>query len=518
MNTIKTRDDDINVEEILLHIRENIKKRRESWAGKEATLIYEPLDVPVANVRQDDLQLSFNYINSNWDVHSEYSISSHRPLLGRILVWGRRLVHGEVRRYVDLIATKQSEFNAHVLRAFNGYIKSFDSKVNEAVAAVNKDIDTKVNVAVSAVNSDIDTKVNATVTSVNNDIDTKLNATVTSINNDIDTKLNATVTSVNNGIDTKLNATVTSVNNGIDTKVKAAVVAINNNIDTKLNDAMMAVNKDIDVKVNEVVATVNEDIGNKAWLANLLDKRIKRKITKQKPLEGKADNAMNYFVFEEKFRGSTEDIKQRQSIFLEYFKNCQNVLDIGCGRGEFLSILKENSIGAKGIDINEDMVLYCQKNGFDVQKAEGLSYLRSLENKSLDGVFSGQVVEHLQPEELVNLVKLCYDKMKYGTYFIAETINPLCLSVFAASFYMDLSHVKPIHPETIKFLLESMRFRDIQFKFFSPFPESTKLSTLKISDSMSSEEKARLEAMNQNIEKLNSLLYSYQDYAVIAKK
>ena len=326
------------------------------------------------------------------------------------------------------------------------------------------------------------------------------------------------MTSANHDIDTKLNATVAAVNNGIDTKVKAAVVAINNNIDLKLNDAMMAVNKDIDVKVNEVVATVNEDIGNKAWLANLLDKRIKRKITKQKPLERKADNAMNYFVFEEKFRGSTEDIKQRQSIFLEYFKNCQNVLDIGCGRGEFLSILKENSIGAKGIDINEDMVLYCQKNGFDVQKAEGLSYLRSLENKSLDGVFSGQVVEHLQPEELVNLVKLCHDKMKYGTYFIAETINPLCLSVFAASFYMDLSHVKPIHPETIKFLLESAGFREIQVKFFSPFPDVSRLSTLKISDSMNGDEKARLEAMNQNIEKLNALLYGYQDYAVIAKK
>ncbi len=83
---------------------------------------------------------------------------------------------------------------------------------------------------------------------------------------------------------------------------------------------------------------------------------------------------------------------------------------------------------------------------------------------------------------------------------------------------MDLSHVKPVHPETIKFLLESAGFKEIKFEFFSPFPESARLSKLTISDGMNDEEKMRLEAMNQNIDKLNSLLYGYQDYAVIAKK
>jgi SAM-dependent methyltransferase len=464
MNTIQIKDDEINVEEIMRKIRENIRKRKESgeYTKEMEDLINEPIQAPIASVGQDDIPQNLNYIKSNWDVHAEYSINSHRPLLGRFLVWGRKLVHGEVRRYVDLIAGKQSEFNAHVTRILNSSINGFDKKINDTVIAVNKDIDAKVNGAVAAVNRDIDVKVNGAVATVNRDIDVKVNG---------------------------------------------AVATVNKEIDAKVNEAVAAVNKEI-----------NKDIENKAWLSNLLDKRIKRKITKTKSLEGIADNAMNYFVFEEKFRGSTDDIKQRQSIFLEYFKKCQNVLDIGCGRGEFLSLLKENGIGAKGIDINEDMVLYCQKNGFDVQKAEGLSYLWSLENKSLDGVFSGQVIEHLKPKELVRLVKQSYDKMKYGTYFIAETINPLCLSVFAASFYMDLSHVKPIHPETIKFLLESAGFREIQFKFFSPFPDVSRLSTLKISDSMNGDEKARLEAMNQNMEKLNSLLYGYQDYAVIAKK
>ncbi|MDW7726932.1 MAG: class I SAM-dependent methyltransferase [Candidatus Methanoperedens sp.] len=391
MDTFEIKDDEINVEEIMRNIRDNIKKRKESGAyTKEMeALINEPLQPPaeVTDRGQDDLRQNLDYINSNCDIHAEYSINSHRPVLGRYLIWGRQLVHGEVKRYVDIIAGKQSEFNARVVRTLNNCIRGFDEKINEAVSTVNKNVESRI---------------------------------------------------------------------------------------------------------NEAVAMVN------------------------KP--GQIDTAMNYFLFEEKFRGNTEEVKQRQSIFLEYFKNCQNVLDIGCGRGEFLSLLKENGVGARGIDINEDMVSYCQKNGFDVQKVDALSYLESLDINSLDGIFTGQLVEHLQPVELINLVKMCYAKMGSESYLIVETINPLCLSVFAASFYMDLSHVKPVHPETIKFLLESVGFRDIAFKFFSPFPETARLSKLTISDGISYEEKVCLEAMNQNIDKLNSLLYGYQDYAVIAKK
>ena len=227
---------------------------------------------------------------------------------------------------------------------------------------------------------------------------------------------------------------------------------------------------------------------------------------------------MNYFLFEEKYRGSTEDIKKRQTIFLKYFKDCQKVLDIGCGRGEFLSLLKENDVGAKGIDLDEDMVLFCRKNGLDVEQVEALSFLTTLEDKSLDGVFSGQVVEHLQPTNLIQLVKLCYDKMKYGTYFIAETINPLCLSVFAKSFYMDMTHVKPVHPSTIKFLMESAGFREIELKFFSPHSDEAKLDKIEINNELDENSRRRLELMNNNIDKLNELLYGYQDYAIIGKK
>lgn len=401
MDTI--RNDETDVEDIMLQIKENIKKRRESGANrKTVALTDEPLQDK--STGQFDIQDYLDYLNSNWDLKAEYSISSHRPVIGLPLVWGRQVIHGEVRRYVDLLAAKQAEFNY---------------------------------------------------------------------------------------------------------RVACTLAALDNKIDKKIKE-------EIDVKVNETITAINRDIENKAWLANLLDKRVKMKLGEPLPAK-QTHEAVNYLLFEEQYRGSIEEIKSRQNMFLEYFKNSQNVLDIGCGRGEFLMLLKENGISAKGIDINEDMVRYCQKNGLDVQKTDVLSYLNSLEDKSLDGVFSGQVIEHLQPNDLINLVKLCYDKMKYGTYFIAETVNPLCLGIFSTNFYLDLSHIKPVHPETIKFLLESAGFREIQFKFFSPFPEEARLKNIEPTD-LPEKLKKDFEVLNQNINKLNDMIYGFRDYAVIGKK
>jgi len=428
MNTIEIEDEKINVEEIMSNIRGNIQKRRASGAYDPniESLINQPLQRPTANAGEGDIKSDLDYLNSHWDVHAEYSIYSHQPIIGQLLISGRQLIHGEVKRYVDLIAGKQTEFNMRIIRSLKNLLDLLESRI----------------------------------------------------------------TSMNNRID-RVDNRITEVKDDIDRKVSS--------------------------NVNEMLSMVNNDIKNKAWLANLLDERIKENnIKKNRELPNY--DILNYFLFEEKYRGSTDDIKKRQTIFLEYFRNCHNILDIGCGRGEFLSLLKENNIGAKGIDLNEDMVLFCQKNGFDVKETDALSYLESLENKSLDGIFSGQVVEHLQPGELIDLVKLCYDKMKYGTYFIAETINPLCLSVFAKSFYMDLSHVKPVHPATIKFLMESAGFREVEFKFFSPHSDDAKLAKFEITDDMDDKNRQHLKLMNQNIDKINELLYGFQDYAVIGKK
>jgi O-antigen chain-terminating methyltransferase len=134
-------------------------------------------------------------------------------------------------------------------------------------------------------------------------------------------------------------------------------------------------------------------------------------------------------------------------------------------------------------------------------------------------MFLDQVVEHLEPKYLIKLLELCYKKLKFGYFIVIETVNPLSLTSFA-NFYIDLSHKKPIHPETLKFLLESAGFRDIEVKFFSPIPDEYKLKKVEVGENIGVEEKEGkiIEVYNHNIEKLNETLYGCQDYAVIGKK
>ena len=213
-------------------------------------------------------------------------------------------------------------------------------------------------------------------------------------------------------------------------------------------------------KFGTVVAAMNEDIENRAWLARMLDKRIANS-KEISPEVTDNDAGVNYFLFEERFRGSRADIKGRQQTFLKYFEGCKNILDIGCGRGEFLEILREQRIEGKGVDIDKDMVNFCKSRGFDVERMDAISYLEKLEDNSLGGIFIDQVVEHLEPDYLIRMLGLCHEKLIYSDPIVVETVNPLSFFSFA-NFYIDMSHKRPVHPETLKFLLGAHGFREIE--------------------------------------------------------
>ena len=230
--------------------------------------------------------------------------------------------------------------------------------------------------------------------------------------------------------------------------------------------------------------------------------------------EGNSGLYFDYFGFEERFRGGEEEIKEHHKGYIEFFKEAQQVLDIGCGRGEFLELLTEAGIKARGVDLDLDMVLYCHEKGLDVVREDAFTYLETLPDESLGGVFAAQLVEHLEPTRIIALVNLCQRKLQPGGVLIFETPNPVCLTVFARSFYMDFSHIRPIHPEAMKFLFESAGFQDLQVKFSSPVEPSMRIPPLSglAADAQATEE------FNRGIERLNDLLYGFQDYAVIGRK
>lgn len=221
-----------------------------------------------------------------------------------------------------------------------------------------------------------------------------------------------------------------------------------------------------------------------------------------------------YVGFEDHFRGSQDDIRGRVAEYLPIFRGVQNVVDLGCGRGEFLALLRENGIDGRGVDINEAMVEVCRSHGFDVTRTDALSYLEAQPDGSIGGLFAAQVVEHLEPQYLNALLDVAFGKLRPGAPIVLETINPACWFAFFESYIRDITHVRPLHPDTLKFLLIASGFQHVDIRYRSPYPEHEKLQPIGPNGSLGDV----VETLNANVERINRLLFTWLDYAAIGRR
>ena len=223
-----------------------------------------------------------------------------------------------------------------------------------------------------------------------------------------------------------------------------------------------------------------------------------------------------YVGFEDSFRGSTAEIRERLATYLPLFSGASDILDLGCGRGEFLDLLREHGLTARGVDINHEMVEVCRERGLEVAEGEGLAFLEALPDGALGGLFASQVVEHLQPDQLLRLMSVSFHKLRPGAPVVLETINPACWFAFFESYLRDVTHVRPIHPDTLKFLLTAGGFQQVTVRLLVPYPEQGKLQPVPIPEQAATgaDSLADLaETFNANVDKINRLLFTYLDYA-----
>ena len=235
------------------------------------------------------------------------------------------------------------------------------------------------------------------------------------------------------------------------------------------------------------------------------------------PVVAPAGSRLDYFRLESRYRPPSL-LKERQRSYLKYFAGSHNVLDIGCGRGEFVQLLIDEGVGACGVDFDADTAACAQEQGLPVQQADALAYLEELPDSSLDGVFMAQVVEHLTPSYLVSLLALCHRKMKPDAPLVAETINPVCLWALTNWYLIDPTHVRPVHPDTLKFALESTGFWQPEVQYLSPVPERDRLSELTDGGNLGDELRDIAKHINKNTRQLNEFLYGFQEYVVIAQR
>jgi len=199
------------------------------------------------------------------------------------------------------------------------------------------------------------------------------------------------------------------------------------------------------------------------------------------------------------FRGSEEYVKAGQRLYVPSFEGCQSVLDIGCGRGEFLEIMREANIPAMGIDLSRESVAICRLKGLEAETADLFTYVAGLPEESLDGIFCAQVVEHLPPERLPEMIQLCAGRLARNGVMVIETPNPECLAIFATHFYLDPTHARPVPHPLLAFYLEEFGVGVMEVRKIAPAVES-------------------MPSLNSLPEAFRDAFFGGLDYAIIGKK
>jgi SAM-dependent methyltransferase len=230
-------------------------------------------------------------------------------------------------------------------------------------------------------------------------------------------------------------------------------------------------------------------------------------------------NAYKYVGFENKFRGSQTDIRERLLEYGKIFDGASDVLDLGCGRGEFLAVLGERGISAHGLDINHEMVEICRARDLTVHEGDAVAYLNSLPDGSLGGLFAAQVVEHFPPPYLLQFLDTAYHKLRPGSAIVLETLNPSCWFAFFEAYIRDITHAWPLHPDTLKYLVVASGFQRVELRFLSPYPGDAKLQHCHVPSEANTPGMVSLvQTFNENVDKINALMFSYLDYAVVARR
>ena len=245
-------------------------------------------------------------------------------------------------------------------------------------------------------------------------------------------------------------------------------------------------------------------------------------VARRLPISTSTLDDYKYLGFEDAFRGSDAVIEARLRAYVPLFSGRSRVLDIGCGRGEMLAALKGAGTGARGIDLNAEMVAVACDRGLDAARADALEYLSSLPDESLDGLIATQVIEHLEPSYLMRLLDAAARKLLPGSPIVLETINPACWLAFFSSYIRDFTHVRPVHPETLQYLLRASGFERVDIQYSAPVPDHVKMKAVDLpaevlasSDPSSKAMVQIAHTMNANAAILNSLLFTYLDYAAI---
>jgi SAM-dependent methyltransferase len=224
-----------------------------------------------------------------------------------------------------------------------------------------------------------------------------------------------------------------------------------------------------------------------------------------------------YLELEERHRGTEEEISARFAVYLDHLPESGTVLDLGCGRGETLELLRDAGYQGRGVDSSQMMIEQCRAKGLEVEQLDLISALERQEEASVSAVVSLHVIEHLPPVVIARLVRLAWRALEPGGVLILETPNPLSMVVAARNFWLDPTHQRPVHPESLEVLFGSVGFESVRRLEMRPYTDAERLPEIPL-DQLEGETKILADGMNRLRDRLDDLLFGYQDYGLVGVK
>jgi O-antigen chain-terminating methyltransferase len=464
-------------EDVVQLIKEDIEELLKAKRTGKAAEFSGPINFyPSEEQPLDDFSWAMEQAAAQSQVDiSQVSVFSRRPLWGALATFYKRVVRKSTYWLLNPLFGQISLFNDAVLNALNKLIL----KVKNLDVRFEQDLEPLIN--------------------------RKLQERLNSFEHLVETQVDEKFKEEEKRFEQRVNR--------LQTEITCLFEQCTNKLETDqaildITQGIQNVMQKIEILRHSLTDYRSESAFLRAKLAVTLQKIRTRKLTEPNVSEEDSlDETLGsstwlYYIFEQQFRGTESMIKEKQRPYLpdiqKAFATCGGyVLEIGSGRGEFLELCREANIPAKGVDFNEAMINRCREKDLDVEKEDGLVYLQSIPDESLCALTAFQVVEHLTPDQILQLVQNAFIKLKPGGAMILETVNPD--SLFAIkNFYLDLSHKRPVPSLTLQFILESVGLREVEVRLSSPVPEEMQLT-----------------GQDEATKMINDFLFGCQDYAVV---
>jgi SAM-dependent methyltransferase len=219
----------------------------------------------------------------------------------------------------------------------------------------------------------------------------------------------------------------------------------------------------------------------------------------------------DYLGFENRFRGPEAVIRERLQHHVSRLQESYPVLDLGCGRGELLALLAEAGVPASGVDSDRAMAEAARQRGLTVTTGDLFEVLEAIEPASLGALTAFHVIEHMDLASQVRLVRSARTALRPGGVLILETPSPLSLVAGSINFLRDPTHVRPLHPDTLAYIVESEGFTHAEIELLAAVPAASRVPRVEANSE-------RDDQINAALDVIDEVLFGHQDFAVVGPR